>query len=58
MSIPYSVTWRDRLARRIANWALVNVATFEYQQYIWVLINKGREALHSELDIEQIEEEA
>jgi glutamine cyclotransferase len=49
---PYRVTWRDRLAYRIANWALVNIATWEYQKYVWVLVTKGREALHDELGIE------
>lgn len=53
MSIPYKVTWRDRLAHKIANWALTYVATDEYQKYIWVLITKGRKALHEELGIEE-----
>lgn len=52
-NITYTVTWRDRLARKIANWVLVHIATWEYQQYIWVLIIKGRKALHEELGIKE-----
>ncbi len=53
MSTPYRVSWRDCLAQKIANWALVYIATFEYRQYVRVLIIKGREALHEELGIKE-----
>lgn len=33
--------FRDRLARSIANWALVNIATFDYQKKIYGLIRLG-----------------
>ena len=53
MSVPYRVTWRDRLAERSANWILTHIATWEYQKYVALLIDKGRRALHEDLGIRE-----
>lgn len=49
MSRAYRVTWRDRLARRLANAAL-RIASREYRAYVTVLIDLGRKILPGELE--------
>lgn len=41
---------RDRLGERVANWALIHLASFDYQLAIYNLMEAGREAARQERD--------
>lgn len=45
----YKVTWRDRLAYRLANAVLNTVATREYRAYVKVVTAVGRVELKRQL---------
>jgi hypothetical protein len=43
--------FRDRLANRIANWALVHIATWEYQKAVWWTMRLGDEVLREKSSV-------
>ena len=45
----YKVTARDRIAYRIAVWALNRIATAEYRAFVTVVNRMGKRALDEEI---------
>mgnify|MGYP001254006836 CR=1 FL=1 len=46
----YRVTTRDRIAHRIAVWAMTRLATPEYRAFVTVVNRMGKQALDEEIN--------
>lgn len=46
----YKVTTRDRIAYRIADWAMTRIATAEYQAFVTLVNRLGKRALDEEIN--------